>query len=250
MPCRPSARHQKVLYPFHPAMDQQSLETHRNNRGHLERWQQSGGRCEIIDWHGRITRNIRFFKVRIWINPNDPLIAGSFYMRDDRRHEGTSQKGKKKNHDDYISGGESTAIEIEATGEEDANEPKTTHKPMRCRLLMLIKLMKQLQTKELQRQRLESLFANISEKGDKLINDLMNRLYHDPDTQAGDNKPRWIQSESGMENITDEDLALTFLLDDPQLNEGAEAPENSNNTTYNQKRKIEAGEEVNSSEAA
>ena len=37
----------------------------------------------LVDWDYVIPRNIRFMRVRVWINPNNPLLAGCMIKRDD-----------------------------------------------------------------------------------------------------------------------------------------------------------------------
>ncbi|OMO84704.1 hypothetical protein COLO4_21887 [Corchorus olitorius] len=425
------------------------------------------GRFEGVDWPRRITRNIRFLRARVWVNPNKPLIAGSFYRRDDgvrdwvdfkyerlhrlcvhcgrightrthctfsdleverdvteqmeaiRREHGYDigydgrhklfssamrahhRRGRRKTtRITYLERGESShrgqaaqegherrdeetriqpqnnlqGTEMQVVGShEEANaverggeqqnteETVTPENSPRAPPTTPVGLQQTefLAMCEDQRRRLDNLFANMSEQGDKLLEELMNRLYHDPDTQAADNKPRWIQGRTGMslytngrlfeknrggrakkeepesstmgtrrgkrragkekmgeekpfkwalelsqkiegdditelvvkkddpnqsssseesqkeqnaeqqdgnnggesednintslfaglENITDEDLALTFLLDDPQFIGGGESPAESNNTTSSKKRKREMGEEVDSADA-
>ncbi|OMP07301.1 hypothetical protein COLO4_07457 [Corchorus olitorius] len=41
------------------------------------------GRFVMADWEGDPTSNVRFMRIRVWINPHKPLIAGAFYKRDD-----------------------------------------------------------------------------------------------------------------------------------------------------------------------
>ena len=38
----------------------------------------------LVDWDSVIPRNIRFMKVRVWFNLNQPLFAGCMIRKDDR----------------------------------------------------------------------------------------------------------------------------------------------------------------------
>ncbi|OMO57312.1 hypothetical protein COLO4_35439 [Corchorus olitorius] len=279
------------------------------------------GRFERLDWEGSVitntTTNIRFIRVRVWVNPHKPLLPGSFYKRDDgvrdwavfsyeRIHRFCKKCGRlghtqthctrlnaeiEKEIDEQMESirrelgyeiGNSMQVTNETnivpsalaeqteeqqplglpvmdtimatTTEEDvaalipANEEgfQAEHLPEKqgdirapndsvFEMLENESLGVQLYlepTVELnqvtpdnsprappnssvgqqatnftaaydkQQRRMERLFAEMSDKGDKLLDELLNRLYHDPNVQSADNKPRWIQTEEGIALFT------------------------------------------------